>query len=192
LKIGLYGSGRVDTAMDSIFVHAYSRRRKAGVSDRGARVGKVERTAYALGWRIHTIATQERLPLAYIVRSANVNDKVPAPKLLDQALSILKKAKSAIRMLIAEAQYYSEDFFNVLEGFGILPLIPAPPQIKQPLIHLRVKRGFIVDGDRKLVRLYHRRMIVEHVFKPGKRQLNLDNLTWRGVARVRMHIALCY
>lgn len=59
LKMGLYGNGKVDAAVDSTFIHAYSRRkRKAGVSDRGARVGKVERTTYALGWRIHTIATR--------------------------------------------------------------------------------------------------------------------------------------
>ena len=41
LKMGLYGRGKVKVAMDSRFIHAYSRRkRKAGVSDRGARVGK--------------------------------------------------------------------------------------------------------------------------------------------------------
>ena len=34
LKMGLYGRGRVDIAIDSTFIHAYSRRkRKAGVSD---------------------------------------------------------------------------------------------------------------------------------------------------------------
>ena len=35
-------------------------------------------------------------------------------------------------------------------------------------------------------------MIVEHVFKHGKERLNLDNLRWRGAAKVRMHVALCY
>lgn len=42
------------------------------------------------------------------------------------------------------------------------------------------------------MKVYRRRMMVEHVFKSGKRQLNLNNLRWRGVAKVRMHIALCY
>jgi len=46
--MGLYGRGKV--AVDSTFIHAYSRRkRKAGVSD--LEHGKVERTTYALGWR---------------------------------------------------------------------------------------------------------------------------------------------
>lgn len=40
--------------------------------------------------------------------------------------------------------------------------------------------------------MYRRRMMVEHVFKSGKRQLELDNLRWRGAAKVRMHVALCY
>ena len=95
--MGLYGGGKVKVAVDSTFIHAYSRRkRKAGVSDRGARVGKAERTTYALGWRAHTVATEARLPLAYTVRAANVNDKVPAPKLLDNAVKHLKRAKSSI------------------------------------------------------------------------------------------------
>lgn len=58
LKMGLYDRGRVNLAIESAFIYAYSRRkRRAGVSDWEARVGKVERTAYALGWRVHTAAT---------------------------------------------------------------------------------------------------------------------------------------
>ena len=33
---------------------------------------------------------------------------------------------------------------------------------------------------------------VKQVFKHGKERLNLDNLRWRGAAKVRMHVALCY
>jgi hypothetical protein len=153
---------------------------------------KVERTTYALGWRAHTVATEARLPLAYTVRAANVNDKVPAPKLLENAVKQLKRAGSAIGTLIADAQYYWEEFFNMLKELNIKPVIPAPPQIKKPLIHLKVRNGFIVEGDQELVKLYHMRMMVEQVFKPGKKRLNLDNLRWRGAAKVRMHIALCY
>ena len=158
----------MDVAIDSTFIHAYSRRkRKAGVSDRGARVGKVERTTYALGWRVHTVATQERLPLTYMVRQANVNDKVPAPKLLIEAVRLLHRAGLSIRLLIADAQYYWREFFKLSRWLGIKPVIPAPPQIKRPIINLRVKHGFIAEGDPELVRQYHKRMIVEHVFKHG-------------------------
>ena len=145
-----------------------------------------------MGWRIHTIATEERLPLAYILRPANVNDKAPAPKLLRQALALLKRAGVAMRTFVADAQYYWAEFFTLLKRHGIRPIIPAPPQIRQPMIRLKVRHGFITEGDAELVMLYHRRMVVEHVFKSGKRRLNLDNLRWRGAAKVRMHVALCY
>ena len=44
----------------------------------------------------------------------------------------------------------------------------------------------------ELIKQYHRRVEVEHVFKHGKERLNLGNLRFRGVAKVRMHVALCY
>jgi hypothetical protein len=34
-------------------------------------------------------------------------------------------------------------------------------------------------------------MMVEHVFKSRKNQLNLDNLRRRDAAKVRMHVTLC-
>ena len=34
--------------------------------------------------------------------------------------------------------------------------------------------------------------MVENAFNSGKNQLNLDNLMWRGVAKVGMRVALCY
>lgn len=86
----------------------------------------------------------------------------------------------------------SEEFFSLLQGLGVKPVIPAPPQVRQPLIHLRVKRGFVLEGDLRLLKLYRRRMMVEYVFNSGKRQLNMDNLRWRDAAKVRMHVALCY
>ena len=189
LKMGLYGSKKARAAIDSTFIHAYSRRKKkAGVSDKGARVGKVERTTYALGWRAHTIATHERLPLTYAIRPDNVNDKAVAPKLLNQALEFRKLV--AIRTLIADAQYYCADF-KLLAKRWIKVVIPAPPQVKEPMINLRVRRGFVVEGGKMLLKLYRKRMIVEQVFRAGKKQLNLDNLRWRGAAKVRMHVALC-
>jgi len=49
-----------------------------------------------------------------------------------------------------------------------------------------------VEGDPKLVRLYHQRIVVEHVFRAGDTRLNLDNLRWKGAAKVQMHLALCH
>jgi len=98
-----------------------------------------------------------------------VNDKVPAPKLLLEAVRLPYRAGLSIRLLIADAQYYSRELFKLSGWLGIKPVIPAPSQIKKPIINLRVKRGFIVDGHPELIRLYHLgRMMVEHLFKHGK------------------------
>lgn len=31
-----------------------------------------------------------------------------------------------------------------------------------------------------------------HVFRAGKHELMMENLRWRGMAKVRMHVAICY
>jgi hypothetical protein len=144
----------VDAAIDSTFVYAYSRRRKAGVSDHGARVGKVERTTYTLGWRVHTVAAEERLPFCCVVRSANVNDRVSAPRLVRGAVTLLEKARTPMRMILPHPQYYRAELFSLLWGFGVKPVIPAPPHVRQPLIRLRVMRGFILEGDSRLLKLH--------------------------------------
>ena len=87
-------------------------------------------------WFLYARATQERLPLTYVVRQANVNDKVPAPKLLIEAVRLLHRAGLSIRLLIADAQYYWREFFKLSRWLGIKPVIPAPPQIKLSLIHI--------------------------------------------------------
>jgi hypothetical protein len=35
-------------------------------------------------------------------------------------------------------------------------------------------------------------MSVERSFKAGKLELMMENLRWRGVAKVRMHVAVCF
>jgi len=102
------------------------------------------------------VATQGGLPLTYRVRQANVNDEIPTLKLLIEAVRLLHRAGLSIKLLIADAQYYWKDFFKLSRWLGIKPVIPARPQIKKTLINLRVKHGFIVEGDPELIRQYHR------------------------------------
>ena len=64
--------------------------------------------------------------------------------------------------------------------------------MKDPLIDLWVTKRFKVKGDPALVNLYKLRMTVERNFKAGKLELTMENLRWRGAAKVRMHVALCY
>jgi len=183
----------VKVSLDSTFMKAYSRRgRKGGISDRGARVGKTERRNYELGWRAHIVASMSALPLAYVVRAANVNDKDLVEPLLKQAPRLLMRFGKRISHVIADRQYYSADVFAAVRKLGAESVIPYPPNVKDPLIDLWLTKRFRVRGDPRLVGLYRLRMSVERSFKAAKLELMMENLRWRGVAKVRMHVAICF
>jgi hypothetical protein len=183
----------VKVSLDSTFMKAYSiRGRKGGLSDRGARVGKTDRKNYALGWRAHTVTSMSALPLTYVVRSANVNDKDEAKPLLKRAPRLLKCCGKRISHVIADRQYYSVDIFAAVRELGAEAVIPYPLNVKDPLIDLWLTKRFKVRGDPRLVKLYKLRMAVERSFKAGKLELMMENLRWRGVAKVRMHVAICF
>jgi transposase len=183
----------VKVSVDSTFMKAYSRRgRKGGVSNRGARVGKTERRSYMLGWRAHTAASMSALPLTYIVRAANVNDKEVVKPLLKQASRLIKRCGKRISQIIADRQYYSAHVFTAIRELKAEPIIPHPLNVKDQLINLWVTKRFRVRGDPTLVSLYKLRMTVERGFKSGKLELMMENLRWRGIAKVRMHVAICF
>ena len=183
----------VKVSVDSTFMKAYSRRgRRGGLSDRGARVGKTDRRNYELGWRVHTVASMSALPLNYVVRAANVNDKDLVDPLLKQAPRLVKRYGKRISHVIADRQYYSADVFAAVRKLGAEAVIPYPSNVKDPLIDLWLTKRFKVKGDPRLVGLYRLRMSVERSFRAGKLELMMENLRWRGVAKVRMHVALCF
>lgn len=183
----------VKASVDSTFIKAYSRRgRKGGISDRGARVGKTERRSYKLGWRAHTVASRKAIPITYIVRAANVNDKKLVKPLMKKASSLLRRYGKSISIVIADSQYYSTEVFKTIEAYGAEPVIPHPSKVKNPLINLKVTKRFKVKGEKRLVELYKERMAVERAFKAAKRELAMENLKWRGIAKVRMHVAICF
>jgi hypothetical protein len=161
----------VKLSLDSTFMKAYSRRgRKGGKSDRGARVGKTDRRSYELGWRAHAVVSMKALPLTYVVRAANVNDKDAAEPLLRQARRLLAPWGRRISHVIADRQYYSAEVFTMIRGLGAEPVIPHPSKVRDPMIDLWLTRSF----------------------KAGKLELMMKNLRWRGVAKVRMHVAICF
>jgi transposase len=183
----------VKVSLDSTFMKAYSRRgRKGGIGDRGARVGKTDRRNYELGWRVHTVASMSALPINYVVRAANVNDKDLVEPLLKQAPPLVKRYGKRISHVIADRQYYSAEVFAAVRKLGAEPVIPHPSNVKDPLIDLWLTKRFKVRGDPRLVKLYRLRMAVERNFKAGKLELMMENLRWRGVAKVRMHVAICF
>ena len=183
----------VKVSLDSTFMKAYSRRgRKGGKSDRGARVGKTDRRNYELGWRAHAVVSMSALPLTYVVRAANVNDKDVAKPLLREAPRLLRSWGRRISHVVADRQYYSKEIFDMVRGLGAEPVIPHPSRVKDPLIDLWLTKHFRVKGETRLVGLYRLRMSVERSFKAGKLELMMENLRWRGVAKVRMHVGICF
>jgi len=183
----------VKVSLDSTFMKANSRRgRKGGLSDRGARVGKTDRKNYALGWRVHAVTAMSALPLAYVVRSANVNDKDVAKPLLKLAPRLINHCGKHISHVIADRQYYSAEVFAAMRKLKAEPIIPHPSNVKDPMIDLWLTKRFKVKGDPKLVALYKLRMAVERSFKAGKLELMMEKPRWRGVAKVRMHVAICF
>jgi len=183
----------VKVSVDSTFMKAYSRRgRKGGISDRGARVGKTERRSYGLGWRAHTVASMSAYPITYIVKAANVNDKELVKPLLKKASSLLRQYGKNISHTISDSQYYSAEVFKTIRRYEAEPVIPHPSKVKEPLINLYVTKRFKVKGDKRLVEFYKLKMTVERAFKAAKHELMMENPKWRGIAKVRMHAAICY
>ena len=95
-------------------------------------------------------------------------------------------------MVIGDRQYYSAEIFGLVKGLGAEPIIPYPSNVKDPLIDLWLTKRFKVKGDPALVKLYRLRMAVERSFRAGKMELMMENLRWRGVAKVRMHVSICF
>jgi transposase len=183
----------VKVRLDSTFMKANSRRgQRGGKGDRGARVGKTDRRNFDVGWRAHAVTSMSALPLTYVVRSANVNDKKPVEALLGQSCSLLKHFEKRVSHVIADRQYYSAEVFAAVGKRKAQPIIPYPSGVKDPLIDLWLTKRFKVKGDARLVELYRLRMSVERSFRAGKLELEMNNLRWRGVAKIRMHVAICF
>jgi len=183
----------VKSSVDSTFLKAYSRRgRKGGISDRGARVGRAERRSYKLGWRAHTLVSMKALPMTYIVKAANVNDKELVKPLLAKASRLLRLYGKRTSHVIADSQYYSAEVFKTIGHYSAEAVIPHPSKVKEPLINLYVTKRFKVKGEPRLVRLYKDRMAVERAFKAAKHELLMEKPKWRGIAKIRMHVAICY
>jgi Transposase DDE domain len=82
------------------------------------------------------------LPLIYVVKSANVNDKDVAKPLLKQAPRLINNYGKRISHVIADRQYYSEDVFAALRKLEAAPVIPYPPNVKEPMLDLWLIEAF--------------------------------------------------
>ena len=159
----------VKVSLGSTFMKANSRRGKKGdKGDRGAGVGKTDLRNFDVGWRAHASTSMSALPLTYVVRSANVNDKKPVEPLLRQSCSLLKRFEKRVSHVIADRKYYSAEVYAAVRKRKAEPIIPHPSGVVDPLIDLWLTKRFKVKGNARLFELYRLRMSVERSFRAGK------------------------
>jgi hypothetical protein len=64
------------------------------------------------------------MPYPYIVRAANMNDKVLVKPLMKKASRLLELYGKCISYFIADSQYYSGEVFKEVRRYGAEPFIP--------------------------------------------------------------------
>lgn len=175
-------------AVDSTHVVAYSGRamnNRNGGSDPDARVGRGRR-GFILGYRVHTVCCADsELPIAFTVAPCNDNDKVYFEPLLEKA----HRLGVGFRHVVADSQYNSENVRNAAEWLGAEPVIPVRRDSRARRA-LRVGRGFVAKGAKRVVRLFRKRWSIERLFGRAKNWLLLDGLRVRGLAQVGIHVSL--
>jgi transposase len=175
-------------AVDSTHLVAYSGRAMdnvSGRSDPDARVGRGRR-GFILGYRVHTVCCADsELPIAYTVAPCNENDKLHFEPLLERVHRI------GVRFLhvVADSQYNSENVRNAVEWLGAEAVIPVRRDSRARRV-LRVGRGFVAKGAKRVVRLFRKRWSIERLFGRAKDWLLLDCLRVRGLAQVSIHVSL--
>jgi transposase len=177
-------------AMDSTFIKAYSRRsldNRTGYSDPESRVGRAVKTR-DLGYRLHlAVDTRSELPAAMTVAPANENEKKHCIRLFEKA-SLHIKAKR----LVADPQYSSQSFRDILLKQGTIPVIPYPRnQMKGVKGILRIDRKFKSHGPQQLRRAYRKRAAIERVFSRLKNLTALGQHNLRGLTKITFHSQLC-
>jgi len=149
-------------AVDSTQIVAYSGRavdNATGRSDPDARVGRGRR-GFILGYRVHTVCCADSdLPIAFTVAPCNENDKVIFKPLLEKA----HRLGVGFRHVVADSQINSENVRNAAEWLGAEPVIPVRRDSRARRA-LRLGRGFVAKGAKRVVRLFRKRWSIERLF----------------------------
>jgi len=177
-------------ALDSTVIKAYSQRdleNKRGKSDLEARVGRGRR-GFMLGYKVHTACcTSSELPLAFTLAPCNRNEKLFIKPLLQKLMNL----DVSFNAVLADAQYDSAKVRETVEEYGAEPVIPyrKSSRIKNSL---KVGCDFAVQGVKRLVKLFRRRVSIERVFGRAKEWLLLDHLRVRGLSQAFIHACLSF
>jgi hypothetical protein len=73
------------------------------------------------------------MPYPYIVRAANVNDKVLVKPLMKKASRLLELYGKSISYFIAESQYYLEEVFKEIRRYGASHTPPLKGAFNKPI-----------------------------------------------------------
>jgi len=175
-------------AIDSTAFKAYSARdatNKRGKSDPDADVGRAGRT-YILGYRVHLACVKGDVPLAFIVQPISRNDKLFYKQLLEGSW----KTGVKFRIVAGDRQYDSAELRqwtkDAFKAETAIPTVKGDKHVKG----IRVDSKFRVTGPKRFVEAYHERLCAERIFKKLKRQLNLENHHYRGLANVTIHACI--
>ena len=92
---------------------------------------------------------------------------------------------------MADAQYNSAKARNTVREYGAEPVIPHRKscRIRDAF---RVGKDFIVQGAKRLVRLFRKRVSIERVFSRAKEWLLLGHLRVRGLEQAFIHACLSF
>jgi len=178
-------------ALDATFIKAWSRRDPAddshGLSDPEARVGRDGKT-YDLGYKAHlTVDVDSDMPVAAVAASANENEKRHAEELMGKASAVV----GAVKNVVADSQYSSENVRGLIEELGAQPIIPYMSSHRRGEEVLRVDRFFRVSGPVEERRIYGLgRASVERV-NSRLASVGLGCLKLRGLRNVVVHVLLC-
>ena len=177
-------------AVDGTAVKAYSQRdleNKRGKSDFDARVGRGRR-GFILGYKVHTACcANSELPLAFTVEPCNMNEKCFIKLLLEK----LKRRGVGFKTVLADAQYDSAKVRNCVREYGAEPVVPYRKSSKIRNA-LKVGKDFIVQGVKRLVKLFRKRVCIERLFSRAKEWLLLDHLRVRGLEQASIHACLSF
>ncbi|MDY6957653.1 MAG: transposase [Halobacteriota archaeon] len=177
-------------AIDSTAIHAYSRPRKAMLSDPEAGWG-YEKDRYGnkrkyYGYKAHIIADAHyEIPLSLVVTPANIYDSIVAPYLITRTKECTGIIPSYI---IADPGYDTQAIHELIVGLGAAPIIKANPRHYGIAGNLEYRLYPKVPRDPiRWQEQYNKRTAVERVNSRLKEFVNLDNLRRRGLDKVQLH-----
>jgi len=157
-----------------------------GLSDPEARVGRGKRGHYFLGYKVHySLDWSSELPVAYVVRPANENEKLHFKFL---ALKTKERFPNA-KWHIADSQYSSERLRRFVKV-----RLKGRPVIAKREKERRGKEDFYVDklfrphGNPMMCNLYKRRTACERMNSRAERLIGRNTL--RGLKRVKAYVGI--